>query len=83
MSISLTASLMSSISSTVNPAIDAIPLAASRRTRDREGSGGTRISIGPMSPDLITDALNGELIGGARNLKESPNFRSDRTQNDR
>src|SRR3954454_4243914 len=73
-STSLTAILMSSISSTEYPAMAATPLAVSRSTRDSVGSGGSRTTTGPSTVVSFTTALDREVLGGAGDLQQATHF---------
>src|SRR5215210_4459860 len=79
---SLTAILMSSISSTEYPAIAATPLAVSRSTRESVGSGGSRTTTGPSTVVSFTTALDREVLGGASDLQQPTHFRTDSPQRD-
>src|SRR3954466_4011863 len=81
-STSLTAILMSSISSTEYPAIAATPLAVSRSTRERVGSGGSRTTTGPSTVVSFTAALDQEVLGGAGDLQQATHFRAESAQRD-
>ena len=77
---SLTAILMSSISSTEYPAMAATPLAVRRKTRESEGSGGSRTTTGPSTVVSCTTALDREVLSGAGDLQEPTHFRADSLQ---
>jgi len=59
-----------------------MPLAASRRTRDSVGSGGSRMRTGPIVgvpavAGSVTTGLDGEVLRGARDLEKPKDLRPD------